>query len=64
MPQIPSGFGQNRGILFFAEDSRIERSAALVRHLFFISPGKDAGQENGRFLAAKATRQDEKTGVR
>jgi hypothetical protein len=22
MPQIPSGFGQNRGILFFAEDSR------------------------------------------
>ena len=23
MPQIPSGFGQNRGILFFAEDSGI-----------------------------------------
>jgi hypothetical protein len=21
MPQIPSGFGQNRGILFFAEDN-------------------------------------------
>ena len=21
MPQIPSGFGQNRGILFFAEDT-------------------------------------------
>jgi hypothetical protein len=23
MPQIPSGFGQNRGILFFAEDTGI-----------------------------------------
>jgi hypothetical protein len=22
MPQIPSGFGQNRGILFFAENRR------------------------------------------
>jgi hypothetical protein len=22
MPQIPSGFGQNRGILFFAQDKR------------------------------------------
>ena len=31
MPQIPSGFGQNRGILFFAEDtSNVERSDLLI----------------------------------
>ena len=39
------------------------RSAALVRHLF-VSSGKNAGQEKGRFLAAQATLQDEKTGVK
>jgi TnpA family transposase len=30
MPQIPSGFGQNRGILFLAEDTLIAANANLV----------------------------------
>ena len=29
MPQIPSGFGQNRGILFLAEDRSLDRPISI-----------------------------------
>ena len=50
MPQIPSGFGQNRGILFFAEDTyfcsqaeprsaiQISPRLALVTALLLLAP--------------------------